>query len=88
MESSPFVIDQVVDRLINKAQDYYMNDLKTVEKALTDLDADIVFEIERSLKENPELLEMYEERLRTQAKLMSCVQKEKKSRYRGSIMCS
>ncbi len=69
MESSPFVIDQVVDRLINKAQDYYMNDLKTVEKALTDLDADITFEIERSLEENPELQEMYDERLRTQAKI-------------------
>ncbi len=68
-ESSPFVIDDVVARLLEKAQDYHINNLKTAEEALADLEREMAAEIRRSLDEDPDLLPLYEVRLATQAKI-------------------
>lgn len=68
-ESSPFVIDDVVNRLLSKAQDYHINNLKSAEEALADLEREMAAEIRRSLDEDPDLLPLYEARLATQAKI-------------------
>jgi multiple sugar transport system substrate-binding protein len=68
-ESSPFVIDDVVNRLLEKAQDYHINNLKTAEQALADLEREMAAEIQRSLDEDPDLLPLYQARLATQAKI-------------------
>ena len=68
-ESSPFVIDDVVNRLLEKAQDYHINNLKTAEEALADLEREMAAEIRRSLDEDPDLLPLYEARLAAQAEI-------------------
>lgn len=68
-ESSPFVIDDVVNRLLEKAQDYHINNLKSAEQALADLEREMAAEIRRSLDEDPDLLPLYEARLAAQAEI-------------------
>lgn len=65
-ESSPFVIDDVVNRLYLKAQEYHLNNLKTADQALADLEVEIDAEIKRSLSEDPDLVPLYAERCRVQ----------------------
>lgn len=68
-ESSPFVIDEVVTRLFKKAQDYHLNNRKTAEESLAELDDLIRDEIKRSLEEDADLRPLYEERCRVQEKI-------------------
>ena len=68
-ESTPFGVDNEINRLINKALDYHINNRKTAAEALAELDEQIAAEITRSLEEDPDLVPFYEDRLATQKRI-------------------
>ncbi len=68
-ESSPFVVDDVVSRLMSRANEYHINNLKTAEQALAELEHELRAEIQRSLAEDADLREFYDQRLVVQARI-------------------
>lgn len=68
-EFSPFILDDVVGRLFNRAQQNHINGRSTAEDALAALDVDVRAEMKRSLEENPDLVPLYEDRMATQKKI-------------------
>ena len=68
-ESTPFGVDNEINRLIGKAFDYHLNRRKSAEESLIELHEQINAEIKRSLQEDPDLDTLYKERIATQKKI-------------------
>ena len=68
-ESTPFGVDNEIYRHVTRAYDFHINGLKPAEEALKELEMQIRLEIERSLKEDPDLVPFYEQRVAMQEKI-------------------
>ena len=68
-ESTPFGVDNEINRLIGKAYEYHLNRRKSAEEALVELETQVNAEIARSLQEDPDLVPLYEERIATQKEI-------------------
>lgn len=66
---SPFVLNTVVTREINRADDVIRNQVQTPAVAYADAKRRIDLEIDRNLKENPRLTPLYETKVKQQAKI-------------------
>jgi len=68
-ESTPFGVDNEIGRVIHRAMDSHINGRQTAAEALKELEDLINAEIARSLKEDPDLVPFYEQRVATQQRI-------------------
>lgn len=68
-EFSPFVLDAVSSRIQLQTSDKYMNDRLTAEEACREMTERTEDEIQRSLREQPGLVPLYEQRKALQARI-------------------
>ncbi len=69
ISSSPFVLDETANRIINKIQEGFMSKIYTAEQAAEMTVQQVHAEMQRMLEENPNLRPLYEERLALQKKI-------------------